>query len=88
MLLNNNQYLFKQLSAVEDFLASENPPRSLVAEVMKVCCEKYRYQFSQFKAVYDQMSVQDRPVNVISMDYVQQANLETYHKAFLERSVN
>jgi len=55
---------------------------------MKVCCEKYRYQFSQFKAVYDQMSVQDRPANVISMDYVQQANLETYQKAFLERSVH
>ena len=85
---NAPRYLFKQLSAVEDFLASENPSRSLVAEVMKVCCEKYRYQFSQFKAVYDQMSVQDRPVNVISMDYVQQANLETYQKAFLERSVN
>jgi hypothetical protein len=80
--------MFKQLSAVEQFLESENPSRSLVAAVMKECCAKFRYQFSQFKAVYEQMSVQDRPVHVISMDYVQRANLEAYQQAFLERSVH
>ena len=85
----NPRHLFKQLSAVEAFLESENPPRSLIAEVLKVCCEKFRYQFSQFKAVYDQMSVQDRPVaNVAAMDYVQRASLDKYQQAFLERSVN
>jgi hypothetical protein len=83
-----SRHLFKQLSAVEAFLEAENPPRSLVADVMEECCKHYRYRFTQFKAVYDQMSVQDRPVNVIPMDHVQRANLETYQQAFLERSVN
>ena len=82
----NPRHLFKQLSAVEAFLESENPPRSLVAEVMKVCCERLRYQFSQFKAVYDQMNVQDRPANATSMDPVQRASLEKYQQAFQERS--
>ena len=84
----NPRHLFKQLTAVEDFLESEKPSRSLVADVMKECCNKYRYRFTQFKAVYDQMSVRDRPVNAVTMDYVQRADLDVYQRAFLERSVN
>ena len=84
----NPRHLFKQLSAVEAFLETENPSRRLVAEVMKACCENYRYQFTQFSAVYEQMSLQNRPSNVTSMDYVQRANFKKYQQAFLERSVN
>jgi hypothetical protein len=83
----NPRHLFKQLTAVEAFLENENPSKSLVADVMAECCRKFRYQFTQFKAVYDQMSVRDRPVNVSTMDYVQRTNLDVYQRAFLERSV-
>jgi hypothetical protein len=84
----NPRHLFKQLSAVEDFLESEKPPRHLVSEVMAECCLKFRYQFSQFKAVYDQMSVHYRTANAAVMGCVQHASLDVYQQAFLERSVN
>ncbi len=48
----NPRHISKQLRAIEQFLDSENPDKSLVAQVMKECCQKYRYQFSQFKVVY------------------------------------
>ena len=47
----NPRHISKQLRAIEQFLDSENPDKSLVAQVMKECCQKYRYQFSQFKVV-------------------------------------
>jgi len=84
----NPRHLFKQLTAVEDFLESEKPSRPLVADVMKECCNKYRYRFTQFKTVYYQMSVRDRPANAASMGYVESADLDVYQRAFLERSVN
>jgi hypothetical protein len=82
----NPRHLYKQLSAVEAFLESEAPPKELVAAVMAECCSKFRYQFSQFKAVYDwaksqQMSLFDTP-----MDEVHRASLEAYQRAFAERS--
>jgi len=84
----NPRHLFKQLSAVEVFLNAEDPPKQLVAEVMAECCDRYRYQFSQFKAVYEQISVKYRPSTATPMDSVQHASLEVYQKAFLERSVH
>ena len=81
----NPRHLFKQLTAVESFLAAENPPKSLVAKVMAECCSKYRYQFTQFKAVYDLMSVTYAPVAAAPVQDVQRADLEMYHQAFLER---
>jgi hypothetical protein len=84
----NPRHLFKQLSAVEAFLESENPPRQLVADVMAECCLHFRYRFSQFKAVYDRMSSHDMPSNIVPMDSVQRANLDVYQQTFLERSVN
>ena len=81
----NPRHLFKQLSAVEAFLAAENPPKSLVAKVMAECCRKYRYQFTQFKAVYDLMSVSSAPAVTAPVQDVQRASLETYQQAFLER---
>jgi hypothetical protein len=48
----NPRHIYKQLSAIEQFLLAENPGRGLIAAVLKECCEKYRYQFSQFKTVF------------------------------------
>ena len=84
----NPRHLFKQLSAVEAFLESENPPKPLVAKVMAECCSRYRYQYTQFKAVYEQMGIRRTAHESTAMDAVQRANLEAYQKAFLERSVN
>ena len=81
----NPRHLFKQLSAVDAFLATENPPRSLVADVMKECCRHFRYQFSQFKAVYDQTKAQLKPASSTPVNDVQYADLEKYQQAFLER---
>ena len=48
----NPRHISKQLRAIEQFLDSENPDKSLVAQVMKDWYQKYRYQFSQLKGVY------------------------------------
>jgi transposase len=82
----NPRHLFKQLSAVEAFLESEKPAKALVAAVMAECCQHFRYQYSQFKAVYDRMSAQNASVIFTPMDDVQRANLAVYQQAFLERS--
>ena len=83
----NPRHIFKQLSAVENFLAAENPTKKLVAEVMAECCRNFRYQFSQFKAVYDQKNVTYSPSVAFLMD-MQRANLDTYQQAFQERCEN
>jgi hypothetical protein len=74
--------------AVEALLEAENPPRDLVANVMAECCLKFRYQFTQFKAVYDRMKAESIPVPMPEIDEIQQATLETYQLAFLERCEN
>jgi hypothetical protein len=81
----NPRHLYKQLSAVDGFLAAENPPKELVAKVMAECCLHYRYQFTQFKAVYDRMRVPYTPIANTPVQDVQRANLEIYQQAFLER---
>ena len=83
----NPRHLYKQLSAVEAFLEAENPPKCLVAEVMKECCAKFRYQYTQFKAVYDRMSAPyaNSATTSLPVQEVQRANMETYQQAFLER---
>ena len=81
----NPRHLFKQLSAVEALLAAENPSKLLVAKVMAECCRNYRYQYTQFKAVYDRMSAPYSLTKAVPMEDVQRTNLEIYQQAFLER---
>ena len=81
----NPRHLFKQLSAVEAFLEAETPQRDLVAAVMAECCRHFRYQFSQFKAVYDRAKAQQPSIFTTSIDEVQYAKLDLYQQAFLER---
>jgi len=83
----NGRHTYKQLKAVESLLDSEGPPRGLVSDVMKECCRGYRYQFSQFKVVYERAkaaSAMPAPIPAPLAD-VQRASLETYQMAFLER---
>jgi hypothetical protein len=81
----NPRHLFKQLSAVEAFLDAESPPKDLVAAVMAECCRDFRYQYSQFKAVYDRAKTSQIPALPMSASDVQHAKLELYQQAFLER---
>lgn len=84
----NPRHLHRQLSAVEDFLNEEKPPRDLVSAVMAECCRNYRYRYTQFKAVYDCLSVQQTPVIVLPSNDVQHAKMDIYQRAFLERCDN
>ncbi|GHU63494.1 hypothetical protein AGMMS49983_07060 [Clostridia bacterium] len=84
----NPRHLFKQLSAVEEFLNTEDPPRDLVAEVMAECCARFRYQFTQFRAVYEAKKAGTLPAASVPLNDVQQASLDIYQQAFLERCDN
>lgn len=87
----NPRHISKQLSAIERFLDSESPDRALVADVLKTCCKYYRYQFSQFKVVYEYTkagkSLTDTDGFKSSMKYdpIEYKNLDVYGKAFSER---
>ena len=82
----NPRHLFKQLKAVEALLEAESPPKDLVAAVMAECCREFRYQYSQFKAVYDRAKAgRASVVYSTPMNDVQYAQLEVYRQAFLDR---
>ena len=81
----NPRHIFKQLSAVEAFLESENPSKKLVASVMAECCRNFRYQFTQFKVVYEKAKAQQTQYIATSFDEIQYAKLDVYQQAFMER---
>ena len=87
----NPRHISKQLGAIERFLDSENPDRGLVATVFKTCCENYRYQFSQFKVVYEYAKAGKSLTETEgfkasqSFDPVEYKSLDVYSKAFNER---
>jgi hypothetical protein len=84
----NPRHLYKQLKAVEDFLDAEESPRDLVADVIKECCAKFRYRFSQFRAVYEAIKAGRMPTQAPEEVDVQRAPLGIYQQAFLERCDN
>ena len=87
----NPRHIAKQLGAVEQFLNAEAPDKSLVAEVMKICCKNYRYQFSQFKVVYEytkagrSLSGTERAERAAKSDPVDHRSMDAYSRAFSER---
>ena len=81
----NTRYLTQQLSAVEEYLDKKAPERAFVAIVMKECCAKFRYKFSQFKTVYELMEKGQYIDEVIPFDTVQTQDLAVYQKAFADR---
>jgi hypothetical protein len=84
----NPRHLFKQLSAVEDFLNAEKPECDLVADVMKECCSGFGYRFTQFRAVYETIKAGRAPKMPALIGDVQHAALDAYRKAFSERCDN
>lgn len=87
----NPRHISKQLRAIEQFLNAENPDKSLVVQVMKKCCKKYRYPFSQFKVVYSlaragrELATDDCRAQIPSGSIVY-TDLSVYAKAFRERT--
>lgn len=87
----NPRHISKQLSAIERFLDAENPDRALVAEVMKICCKYFRYQFSQFKVVYEYTKAGKSLTDTEGFKASQSAapveykSLDVYGKAFNDR---
>ena len=87
----NPRHIAKQLGAIEQFLNAENPDKSLVAEVMKICCKNFRYQFSQFKVVYDytkagrSLSGTEGFNTAMKADPVDYRGMDAYGRAFNER---
>ncbi len=87
----NPRHVSKQLGAIEQFLNAENPDRQLVAEVMQICCKNYRYQFSQFKVVYEYTKAGKSLVSSdgfqasMNTDPVEYKGLDVYERAFKER---
>ena len=89
----NPRHIAKQLGAIESYLDHENPDRALVADVMKICCKNYRYQFSQFKVVFEYTRAGKSLTDTEgfrasqSADPVEYKDLEVYGKAFDDRVV-
>ena len=89
----NPRHIAKQLGAIESYLDHENPDRALVADVMKICCKNYRYQFSQFKVVFEYTRAGKSLTGTEgfkasqSADPVEYKDLEVYGKAFDDRVV-
>ena len=87
----NPRHISKQLGAIEQFLNAENPDRALVAEVMKICCNNFRYQFSQFKVVYEytkagkSLTTTEGFKASMNVDAVEYKSLDIYGRAFNER---
>ena len=81
----NPRHVHQQLSAVEKFLDSEKPSRTMVSQVMDECCRDYRYRFSQFKVVYDLAKAGYSSPAAVEFSDVQRQGMEFYKKAFDKR---
>ena len=87
----NPRHISKQLGAIEQFLNAEDPDRALVADVMKVCCANFRYQFSQFRVVYEytkagkSLTATEGFKASMKTDGVEYKSLDVYGRAFNER---
>jgi len=83
----NPRHLYQQLSAVEAFLNAEQPEYDLVANVMRICCEKFRYKFTQFRDVYSLVKSDLKSKEAYTMMGVQKQTMDAYQKAFEVRCI-
>ncbi len=89
----NPRYVAEQLRAISRYLDEQAPDKSFVALVMKECCEKYRYKFSQFKAVFDLRKTEEHGTGEAGTTYkttgtgVEYKGMDVYAKAFQDRVV-
>jgi hypothetical protein len=86
----NPRHISRQLRAIEKFLDTENPDKATVADLLKECCETYRYQYSQVVATYNLRKASKEAARRDSVtrpmiQSVEQKSLDTYTKAFNDR---
>lgn len=64
-----------------------------MAEVMKICCKNFRYQFSQFRVVYEytkagrSLSGTEGREAAMKADPVDYRQMDAYQKAFTDRVI-
>lgn len=87
----NPRYIAEQLRAIDAFLDKEAPSKTLVAEVMKACCEQYRYSYKQFLVVYQMkkagISTHLLPSKAVTTTPVEYKELADYAEAYRQRIV-
>ena len=87
----NPRYVADQLRAIDRYLDEQAPTKTFVAMVMKECCEHYRYQFSQFRLVFEMMKSESAAKEEESANYphagVEYKGMDVYAKAFQDRVV-
>lgn len=87
----NPRYVADQLRAIDRYLDEQAPSKTFVALVMKECCEHYRYQFSQFRTVFELLKSETASKCEESAAYphtgVEYKGLDVYAKAFQDRVV-
>ena len=91
MKKENPRYVADQLRAIDRYLDEQAPSKTFVALVMKECCEHYRYQFSQFRTVFELLKSETVSKCEESAAYphtgVEYKGLDVYAKAFQDRVV-
>ena len=90
---NNYEDFISAVDAFDRYLNEQEPTKSFVAMVMKECCENYRYQFSQFKAVFELRMVELKSTGEEGTTFrqtgtgVEYKGMDVYTKAFQDRVV-
>ena len=87
----NGRGITKRWGAYGRCVGAKNPGRATVAQIMKVGCQEYGYQVSQFKVVYSlakagrELANDDCRAQIPSGSVVY-TDLSVYAKAFRERT--
>ena len=81
----NPRYLVEQFTQIEKFLDKESADRATVAVVMRICCEKWKYRYSQFTEVYKAVIKGEIGDHGYVLNDVQKQSLGVYQKAFEKR---
>ena len=89
----NGHFVADQLRAVDRYLDEQKPTKAFVALVMKDCCKNYRYQFTQFKAVFELRKAEQQTPDEEGTTHrqtgigVEYKGMDVYAKAFQDRVV-
>lgn len=84
---NGSRYVCQQLTAVEKYLIKKQAAWETVAAVMKVCCERYRYRFTQFQAVYEMVTTGYAATPAVEFSDIQKQDMAFYQTAFEARCI-
>lgn len=81
----NPRYLVEQFTQIEALFLEEDADRATVAVVMKLCCEGWRYRYSQIKTVYKDVVSGKAAYGMHTVTDVEKRDLSVYQQAFEDR---